>query len=195
MASLIPTSGEILTVNTPSSIPELERLLECSPVACTAGASDGSMWIHSEKNEGVVNPRATDWLNDRGMTGQVKGPVLYLSSPEQLSLSWLTALITRATDENGNPLMAASQVFIGNKAVNTTPSPALANARGRRASPNPPGTVTKNGKPMLPLSGKTFDVKDELKTLGAWWDPAARQWFIPVGKVAEANAIIARGPK
>lgn len=189
MASLIPPSGEIQTLSIPLGVADIERCLGVSPVSCTV-AADGSAWCHSEKNDGLINDRATNWLNDRGLVGQVKGPVLYLSSPEQLSLGWLGPLIVRANAGTGDPLMAASQAF------DMVPSPALTNARGGRkaATPNPPGTVTKGGKPMLPLSGNTFDVKDELKKLGAWWDAPARQWFIPVGKAQEARDIIARGP-
>ena len=33
-----------------------------------------------------------------------------------------------------------------------------------------------------------FSEKDQAKALGAWWDPEARKWFIPLGRATEPFA-------
>lgn len=47
---------------------------------------------------------------------------------------------------------------------------------------------------MLPLPGKTYDVKEELKLLGAKWNPKDRVWMVPQARYDEAKQIVARGP-
>lgn len=43
---------------------------------------------------------------------------------------------------------------------------------------------------MVPVYGKTFDVKDQLKAMGAYWDALARLWLIPVGKYQMAVDLV-----
>lgn len=50
------------------------------------------------------------------------------------------------------------------------------------------------GDPMVPVTGKTYDVKEKLKTLGARWDPDKRVWMVPKSRLQEAEDIVRRGP-
>lgn len=49
---------------------------------------------------------------------------------------------------------------------------------------------------MRPLTGNTFPVKDELKKLGAKWDPARKLWMVPNQHYDEAvKLVLSAGPK
>jgi hypothetical protein len=52
------------------------------------------------------------------------------------------------------------------------------------------------GKPeeLVPISGRTYDVKESLKAIGAKWDPDRRVWKIQPSKLAEAQEIVRKGP-
>jgi len=57
------------------------------------------------------------------------------------------------------------------------------------------GVATKPmGTRMVPVTGNTYPVKDELKQLGARWDAASRVWKVPDSRLADAQRIVARGP-
>lgn len=48
-------------------------------------------------------------------------------------------------------------------------------------------------KPKVPstlVTGKTFPVKEELKALGAWWDNAAKGWWVPNTRLQEAQLLV-----
>lgn len=62
-------------------------------------------------------------------------------------------------------------------------------------TPNPPKGVPK--PKMVPLSRtlQTYNVKEELKALGARWDHINRQWMIPESAFRAAHLVIQRGPK
>ena len=47
---------------------------------------------------------------------------------------------------------------------------------------------------LVPVRGKTYDVRDKLKSIGARWDANARVWLVPASKMPEADAIVKKGP-
>lgn len=46
------------------------------------------------------------------------------------------------------------------------------------------------GERMIPLSGNTYPVKEELKKLGARWDGDAKFWSVPESNLDKAKALI-----
>jgi len=54
------------------------------------------------------------------------------------------------------------------------------------------GTATKDD--YVPVRGRTFDVKEKLKAIGARWYPEEKAWKVPKGLLAEANEIVRKGP-
>lgn len=48
--------------------------------------------------------------------------------------------------------------------------------------------------PMVPVTGKTYDVKEKLKLIGARWDPDKRVWKVPQSRLQEAQDIVRKGP-
>ena len=44
---------------------------------------------------------------------------------------------------------------------------------------------------MVPVSGNTYPVKDQLKALGGKWNPDAKCWMIPANKADEARKLVA----
>ena len=52
-------------------------------------------------------------------------------------------------------------------------------------------TNTLTGKEYSrPIQGNTYPVKDQLKALGAKWNPEYKSWFIVDSKLDEANRIV-----
>lgn len=49
--------------------------------------------------------------------------------------------------------------------------------------------------PLVPIVGKTFDVKETLKAMGAKWDPDKRTWMIAQSKITEAQEVVRKGPQ
>lgn len=47
---------------------------------------------------------------------------------------------------------------------------------------------------LIPITGNTFPVKDQLKALGAKWNPDEKAWMIAEGKAEQARAIVAGAP-
>lgn len=47
--------------------------------------------------------------------------------------------------------------------------------------------------PMVPVMGKTYDVKEKLKLIGARWDPDKRVWKVPQSRLQEAQDIVRKG--
>ena len=47
---------------------------------------------------------------------------------------------------------------------------------------------------MVPITGNTFPVKDQLKSIGARWNPDDKLWMITPAKLAEANSIVSAAP-
>ena len=39
--------------------------------------------------------------------------------------------------------------------------------------------------PQVTYLDVPFSEKEQAKNLGAWWDPAAKKWFVPQGKSLE----------
>lgn len=48
--------------------------------------------------------------------------------------------------------------------------------------------------PMVPVTGKTYDVKEKLKAIGARWDPDKRVWKVLQSRLQEALDIVRKGP-
>lgn len=46
---------------------------------------------------------------------------------------------------------------------------------------------------LLPVAGNTYPVRDQLRALGASWDGAAKAWMIDEGRLAQAQAVVAKG--
>lgn len=46
----------------------------------------------------------------------------------------------------------------------------------------------------VPVRGRTYDVKERLKAIGARWYPEEKTWKVPKGLLAEANEIVRKGP-
>ena len=46
----------------------------------------------------------------------------------------------------------------------------------------------------VPVHGRTYDVRDKLKAIGARWFPLEKAWKVPKSRLAEANDIVRRGP-
>lgn len=40
------------------------------------------------------------------------------------------------------------------------------------------------------ITGKTYDIREELKALGGQWDRAAKGWRVPAEKAADARALL-----
>ena len=47
---------------------------------------------------------------------------------------------------------------------------------------------------MVPVIGNTFPVKEDLKKLGARWDPDKKAWMVPEDKVEEAKKLVEAAP-
>ena len=48
--------------------------------------------------------------------------------------------------------------------------------------------------PMVAVPGKTYDVKEKLKLIGARWDPDKRVWKVLQSRLQEAMDIVRKGP-
>jgi hypothetical protein len=46
----------------------------------------------------------------------------------------------------------------------------------------------------VPVRGRTYDVRDRLKAIGARWYPEEKLWKVPKNMLAEANEIVRKGP-
>jgi len=46
---------------------------------------------------------------------------------------------------------------------------------------------------MTLITGNTFPVKEQLKALGAKWNPAAKGWNVPNNRLPEAGALMGWG--
>lgn len=53
------------------------------------------------------------------------------------------------------------------------------------------GTATKDD--YVPVRGRTFDVKEKLKAIGARWYPEEKTWKVPKALLPEAEAIVRKG--
>ena len=78
-------------------------------------------------------------------------------------------------------------------------TPSTFNSAGAVSTGSPWGanpTIPKppKGGDRRPLTGKTYEVREQLKKLGGYWDPEARVWLIPERRYDEAVAIVAKGP-
>lgn len=47
---------------------------------------------------------------------------------------------------------------------------------------------------MVPIPGKTYDVREKLKALGARWDPQNKKWLIAKSRLDLAIEIVRKGP-
>lgn len=48
--------------------------------------------------------------------------------------------------------------------------------------------------PMVPVTGKTYVVKEKLKAIGAWWDADKRVWKVRQSQLQAAQDIVRKGP-
>lgn len=48
---------------------------------------------------------------------------------------------------------------------------------------------------LVAISGNTYPVKDQLKALGARWNPDQKAWMISADKAKQASAIVAATPR
>lgn len=46
----------------------------------------------------------------------------------------------------------------------------------------------------IAISGNTYPVKEQLKTIGASWDAAKKVWMVPADRAAEARRLVAGAP-
>lgn len=46
----------------------------------------------------------------------------------------------------------------------------------------------------VPVRGRTYDVKEKLKAIGARWYPEEKTWKVPKSALAEAEDIVRKGP-
>jgi hypothetical protein len=46
----------------------------------------------------------------------------------------------------------------------------------------------------VPVHGRTYDVRDKLKAIGARWHAQEKLWKVPKSKLTEANDIVRKGP-
>lgn len=46
----------------------------------------------------------------------------------------------------------------------------------------------------VPVHGRTYDVRDKLKAVGARWFAAEKLWKVPKSRLDEANDIVRKGP-
>jgi hypothetical protein len=46
---------------------------------------------------------------------------------------------------------------------------------------------------MLPLKGKTYPIRDQLRAMGGEFDKGSNVWMIPADRIAEARKLIASG--
>ena len=49
-------------------------------------------------------------------------------------------------------------------------------------------------EPTVPIGGKTYPLRHELRALGGHWDAAIKSWVVPQSKEFEARGLVARGP-
>ena len=47
---------------------------------------------------------------------------------------------------------------------------------------------------LVAITGNTYPVRDQLKSMGARWNPDAKAWMIDPGKAEQAKAIVAGAP-
>lgn len=45
------------------------------------------------------------------------------------------------------------------------------------------------------ITGNTYPVKDQLKALGARWNPDTKSWLVPDNKAEQARALVSGAPK
>lgn len=86
-------------------------------------------------------------------------------------------------------------LYLSNSEVDTIPWVKLLPSmpQGTLTVKTPPTPPRKNNSGKEGISGNTYPVKEQLKLLGATWDPDIKQWMVPPDKVAEAKALVARG--
>lgn len=46
----------------------------------------------------------------------------------------------------------------------------------------------------VPVHGRTYDVREKLKAIGARWFAQEKLWKVPKSRLAEANDIVRKGP-
>jgi hypothetical protein len=47
----------------------------------------------------------------------------------------------------------------------------------------------------IAITGNTYPVKDQLKSLGARWNPERKAWMVPADKADAARKIVGTAPK
>lgn len=48
---------------------------------------------------------------------------------------------------------------------------------------------------LIPISGNTYPVKEQLKSLGARWKPDRKCWMVPADKADQAYALVSNAPR
>ncbi len=47
---------------------------------------------------------------------------------------------------------------------------------------------------LIPITGNTYPVRDQLRQLGATWNPAGKAWMVSPEQAEQARAIVASAP-
>lgn len=89
---MIPIEGELQTIPAPINTSGVSRILSIPRGAHPQSVrdSDGArwwFWRRGTRNSGKKNPRANQWLGDRGFRITIDGPVLYTSLEEDLLMN------------------------------------------------------------------------------------------------------------
>lgn len=206
MATIIPAESEkeLVLVELPDVISEALAPYCSDPSAGfipLRGAS-GDEWWTQESASGPVNDRASAWMRAAGvaMVGAVYGPVLWLSKDEvslEIERSGGCAP-SREDPSNWDPTgvwtapapAKAPQVKIP-KVRPLEPESSLRNAKLPDGYVLRPGTQGVAG--LYKIQGDTFPVKDDLKKLGARYNPSEKRWYISRELLPAAAAVVAAG--
>lgn len=189
MATVIPVQGEMEQVVSPESLLGADSLIirsvpahcEYTRIVWIAGNGEAFLYcdpsfvgprITSVQADELTNRRASKFMEARGLHGTVVyGSALYLSVEEwqRIHENERTADVPLVglTGGSGKTQDAFVNAYIG--------------------TPTPPA--------MVPVSGNTYPVKEQLKALGGKWDANVHSWMVPADKEAEARTIVAGAPK
>lgn len=77
--------------------------------------------------------------------------------------------------------------------TNTSTGPIVLYGKVLYLSADETRKVNHTREEMVPIPGKTFDVKDRLKALGARWDPTNKKWMIAKSRLDLAIEIVRKG--
>ena len=210
MATVIPVEEdkEIVLIENPEVLEEALAPYRDNPgVAGYIPLRDtsGGEWWTLDRAEGPANARASRWMKAAGVTliGEAHGPVLWKSKDEG------TQDIDRAggcppEDLNWDPAPAPPPVA----AAPSTRAKGLTPEQQAAALNSPLGSALSSAKlpanyvlqqgtgvvaGLFKIQGDTYPVKDDLKKLGARYNPPEKRWYIGRGLLPAAAAVVAAG--